>query len=591
MQSKFFFVLPLLALLLGAELFAVEQEELVKAPIVSLEFFKSGLTIVRRQVTPPEGDKPLYFSGDINPAYGTFWIMGDEKISIAAKLENVKTNRNESLDFLPYAERFKGEKGRVWFTSDMPDLDSALKWIGSEEGAEQFLYLPEQKEARGAKTYSIVGTIEGNVGNDLLIRLPNKSAVKIPTASITMVSGKEKERPQYLKMKLWQVMGATKPFEFEYLTDGMAWAPSYRLELDREGKAYLSMAADVRNHLEKVENAEITLVSGQPNVEFKDTSSLLDLKVSVQGFFLGLNGGEVDGAKDFRKTMKQKAYRAAYVSNSIDYRDLGSRRKEPAPGAGAMAREAAVADEEDMEVVEDMPMQVSEGFASTDKEQGADVSYVSVGKHSMDKDSTTHIPIWTAEVEIERKAEWKIESRRYNNGRLVPQFEESGVETLWDILSFKNPFAFPMTAGAMEVTEGGHIYSQSMRKWVNPGQKVNMNLTKALSLTAKVEETVDKKAKVVKRRKKVNGENVEGNEKKINGKLTINNYRGSDAKVKVFLNVCGDFEKFAISEEKLISSKDNEGEMNAERERVWEIEIPAKGEATFEYTYKVFELK
>jgi len=588
MRSNFIFVLPLLALLLGAELFAVEQEELVKAPVVSLEFFKSGLTIVRRQVTPPEGDKPLYFSGDINPAYGTFWIMGDEKISIAAKLEDVRTNRNESLDYLPYSERFKGEKGRVWFTSDMPDLDSALKWIGSEEGAEQFLYLPEQKEARGAKTYSIVGIIEGNVGNDLLVRLPNKSAVKIPTASITMVSGKEKERPQYLKMKLWQVIGATKPFEFEYLTDGMAWAASYRLELDREGKAYLSMAADVRNHLEKVENAEITLVAGQPNVEFMGTPSLLDLKVSVQGFFLGLNGGgEIDTAKALRK----KVY-AASMNNVYELpQHFYGKRKESAPGAGAMAREAAVEDEEDMEVVEDAPMQMSEGFASTDKEQGADVSYVSVGKHSMDKDSTTHIPVGTAEVEIERKAEWKIEARRYNNGRLVPSLEESGVQNLWDILSFKNPFAFPMTAGAMEVTEGGHIYSQSMRKWVNPGQKVTMNLTKALSLTAKIEEEVDKKAKVSKRRKKVNGENVEGYEKKINGKLTINNYRGSDAKLKIFLNVCGDFDKFPIPEDKLVSSKDNEGEMNAERERVWEMEIPAKGEATFEYTYRVFELK
>ena len=587
MRSNFIFVLPLLALLLGAELFAVEQEELVKAPVVSLEFFKSGLTIVRRQVTPPEGDKPLYFSGDINPAYGTFWIMGDEKISIAAKLEDVRTNRNESLDYLPYSERFKGEKGRVWFTSDMPDLDSALKWIGSEEGAEQFLYLPEQKEARGAKTYSIVGIIEGNVGNDLLVRLPNKSAVKIPTASITMVSGKEKERPQYLKTKLWQVMGATKPFEFEYLTDGMAWAASYRLELDRDGKAYLSMAADVRNHLEKVENADITLVAGQPNVEFMATPSLLDLKVSVQGFFLGLNGGgEIDTAKDLRKKV--------FYSTRNNVYELPAhfgKRKEAAPAAGAMARETAVADEEDMEVVEDAPMQVSEGFASTDKEQGADVSYVSVGKHSMDKDSTTHIPVGTAEVEIERKAEWKIEARRYNNGRLVPSLEESGVQNLWDILSFKNPFAFPMTAGAMEVTEGGHIYSQSMRKWVNPGQKVTMNLTKALSLTAKIEEEVDKKAKVSKRRKKVNGENVEGYEKKINGKLTINNYRGSDAKLKIFLNVCGDFDKFPIPEDKLVSSKDNEGEMNAERERVWEMEIPAKGEATFEYTYRVFELK
>ena len=587
MRRNHLFVLPVLALLLGSNLFAVEQEELVKAPIVSLEFFKSGLTIVRRQVTPPEDGKPVYFSGDINPAYGTFWLMGDEKISIAAKLENVRTNINESLDYLPYAERFKGEKGRVWFTSDMPDLDSALKWIANEEGAEQFLYLPEQKEARGAKTYSVVGTIEGNVGNDLLVRLPNKSAVKIPTASITMVSGKEKERPKYQKMKLWQVTGATKPFEFEYLTDGMAWAASYRLELDREGKAYLSMAADVRNHLEKIENADITLVAGQPNVEFMGTPSLLDLKVSVQGFFLGLNGGEeVDSVKTLRKKVFASSMNNVYELPQSFY----GKRKEAAPGAG-LAREAAVEAEDDMEVVEDAPMQVSEGFASTDKEQGADVSYVSVGKHTMDKDSATHIPVGTAEVEIERKAEWKIEARRYNNGRLNPSLEESGVQNLWDILSFKNPFAFPMTAGAMEVTEGGHIYSQSMRKWVNPGQKVNMNLTKALSLTAKVEEEVDKKAKVVKRRKKVNGENVEGNEKKINGKLTIHNYRGSDAKVKVFLNVCGDFEKFPIPEEKLVSQKDVEGEMNAQRERVWELEIPAKGEATFEYHYTVFEAK
>lgn len=587
------FSLFLFALTAASQLFALEKEDIGKAPIVGLEFFKSGLTIVRRRVTPVEGKEDFYFSGELSPAYGTFWLFSDDQVTISSKKELIQTNDCSSLDGRPYEERFKGQKGAVWFTSDLTDLSETLKWLKSEEGSEQYLYLPAVKQARASHTYKLLGVIEGRAGNDLILRLENKAAVRIPFASITMISGKENPSSGKSMVSLWKVQGAKKPFDFEYLTTGVFWAPSYRLELNRDGEAFLSMAADIRNELENVSDAEITLISGLPNVEFKDRPSLLDLNLSVEGFFWAFSKENI--ANEIRKTRQRKIAHWAHVSNNISAIDYLGNRVERS--AGALAREAAepeedLADEEAEVYDAPAPAPVAaSGFASVDKEQGSDISYIALGKHSMDKDSTTHIPVGTAKVTIERKAEWKVEPRRFANGQVDKQQESKNVQTLWDILSFTNPFAFPMTGGAMEVTENGHIYSQSMREWVNPGQKVNMSLTKALSLTAKVEEEIDKKAKQPKRRKKVDGENYEGLEKKINGKLSLHNYRGGDAKVKVTLCVYGELEKFAIPEDKLLESKTVENGLNVYNEKTWEMDVPAGSEVTFEYHYTVFEVK
>ena len=587
-MKKYFDRFVVAALAASATLFAVEKEEILPAPVKALDFFKTGLTVVRRQITPPEDGKPFYFSGEISPAYGTFWIFSDEAVTIAAKEETVLTNNGPLMADIPYYLRFKGQQGRVWFKTDLANFEETLKWLASGEAAEQFLTVPPPESERGAKTYKADGVIEGRSGQDLVLRLANKAALRIPLESVTLVSGKEDQELKKSKIKLWRVTGAKKPFFVEYLTSGMTWAPSYRLELDKDGKSYLSMAADLRNDFEEIKDTDLTLVSGQPTLQFKNTSSLLDLRITPESFFRSVGWGfeqPIVRKLDYAKRPLNKPVAMPGAKAKASYSAMGA-AKESAAMDVAMADEEVVVEE----MVVDMPAAAA-GFADTGKEQGADISYVSIGKHSLEKGAAAHIPCGTAEVEVERKAEWKIEPRRYLNGVPVPEYEGSGVQTLYDTLSFKNPFSFPLTEGAMEVTEGGHIYSQSMREWINPGQKVSMNLTKALSLTGKVEESVDKKAKQVKRRKKIDGENVEGYEKKVNGKLTLHNYRGTAAKVKITLNVYGDLEKFAIPEDKLVESKDKENDLNTLRERTWEMEVPAGGEEVFEYHYTVFEAK
>ena len=66
-----------------------------------------------------------------------------------------------------------------------------------------------------------------------------------------------------------------------YLQKGVRWIPSYKLELDGQGKAVVKLQATIINELADLEDVSLNLVVGVPTFTFKDTLDPMSLQQSL----------------------------------------------------------------------------------------------------------------------------------------------------------------------------------------------------------------------------------------------------------------------------------------------------------------------
>jgi hypothetical protein len=84
-----------------------------------------------------------------------------------------------------------------------------------------------------------------------------------------------------------------------YLTRGLSWAPSYRVDITDPKTLAVEQYAVVKNELADLDGTEILLISGFPSVQFAHVTSPLASRTSLAQFFQELNqrgwrGADVD---------------------------------------------------------------------------------------------------------------------------------------------------------------------------------------------------------------------------------------------------------------------------------------------------------
>ena len=68
---------------------------------------------------------------------------------------------------------------------------------------------------------------------------------------------------------------AETKISLRYLTHGLSWAPSYRIDITDPKSLALEQHAVIRNELTAIDGAEVRLISGYPSVQFAHVRSLL----------------------------------------------------------------------------------------------------------------------------------------------------------------------------------------------------------------------------------------------------------------------------------------------------------------------------
>src|SRR5205823_5191803 len=143
--------------------------------------------------------------------------------------------------------------------------------------------------------------IDGAAPGRYLVLQTGKGRAFIDFAEIASVEVEEaadtvkRTRPQ-----LVLTLGATKMTEnretrvmVRYLTRGLSWAPSYRIDITDPKTLTLEQHAIIRNELVNLEGADIRLISGFPSVQFAHVLSPLAPRMTWASFFqqLGQSGG------------------------------------------------------------------------------------------------------------------------------------------------------------------------------------------------------------------------------------------------------------------------------------------------------------
>jgi len=556
--------------------FAAGPAELTPAPIVSLALFKNGTAVVTRRIVPPAEGKPTLLDGRVAPAHGTFWTDSPSPLTFMSAHRLVSVPAGSVGERQTRAEAYAGREATVWVR--VPgDLAPALEALATGAGpAATFALsappagdaavrtvrlrgtvLPPKKSERpesrresfawyGFWNYERVErTTPGERDGDFTLRLSNGTLVRVPEAALAAVSA---EGGDSAEIPVFEVSGATGPFDMQYLARGAAWAPSYRLVFGRDGKARLEMAAELRNEMEDLDGAEVFLVSGFPNVEASEIPGLLATGNSVSRFLDMLAAPRAP----FRNRNRGSwASQAVWTSNTAQLDFV-------ADGGGKL------------------PQIPSDGNAT-------DIHYRSAGRVALARGSTLRLPLASGETPVARFVDWNPGCDYDEWGRRTgEELEEERVP--WDAVKFRNPLGSPITTGPMAVFDGGRLNGQTTVRWTNPGQEAMVRVTKALTVQGAFEETIPGR---VEDYPEVRVFNSRWRRVVIEAKLMAANHRDEPVDVLVHPTISGEFKD--ASEEpaskRNLGSPRERGAVNPKQELRWNFNLAPGEKKTLTWRY------
>jgi hypothetical protein len=530
-----------------------EGETPVESKVRSVALFKNGLAVITRTVTVP--GPGVYRVDDVpDPVHGTFWIESDAEVEtrVTTRVVDAPAAGMPNLDF---QHALAGARVRLQFRDGRSeDVVGVMEEAPPETGANrQWSRSYEQYRRTWWRGYSDwPGRPTTGPRRDFLVLRTDsgRSYVDRNMIACVHVEGPGDTVRVRRSVLLFTVGGMTETpgtIVVTYLSKGVAWAPSYRVDISDPKTLVLEQKAVIKNELLDIDDVEVELISGYPNVEFGHVISPLSMTTNWAQFFGQLNRRIDRGGQH------------ALLSNVVTQQAVGT---QPRPGA-----------EVDMSA---MPTG-----------DGVDLYYHSIGKRTLQEGDSLSMRLARASAEYERIVEWVIPDARNEWGQYYDewyhqQHPEQFEDSPWDALRFRNPFAFPMTTGPAMIMDGGRFNGQALSHWVNRGEQTVVRVNKALSVRTRSVEWEEKEG----RRDVINYGGHNYREVPVKGELTINNHR--DETVTVVIRRCFSGALIAADESpKVTPLERGVYSVNQFNELKWTVTIKAGEEKKLTYRYEV----
>jgi hypothetical protein len=505
---------------------APANETSAKSKVVAVDLFKNGLAVIKREVSL--GKPGVYVLEDVpSPVLGTYWIESAGQIDSLVQMRDVEVPANESAP-ANLQEDLAGRKVTIHLKGDKraPVTGTMMKFKHTKP-EEEFL----------VSKYVVVQTAKGRVYVD---------AAEVASIESDDAGDKVRRRQPRLLLTL---TGTDKPetkVAVHYLTHGISWAASYRLDISDPKSLTLEQRAVIRNEMGEFEGAEVRLISGYPSVQFAHVRSLISPGQTWAGFFQ-----EVGGVS---------ARLNAFDNNSITTQNMvmpyGNRRAGTPVALGA-----------------------------TPTGEGVDLHYQSIGKRSLKEGDALSVTVAKGKAEYERIVEWVVPDTRNDYGQLAGRSVSDETDGPWDALKFKNPLPFAMTTGPAMVTANGTFNGQRTTYFVNAGEETVMHVGKALSVrTRSLENEVIAKKGGDRDLIWIGGRQFR--KSVVEGELTVCNHRKESIPMVIRRQFSGELNEAEGSPR---SSLREEGvySINKRFDLVWSLSLKPGEEKTLKYSYSV----
>jgi hypothetical protein len=500
------------------------DETPAKSKIVAVDLFKNGLAVVKREVTL--GKPGVYVLDDVpSPVHGSFWIESAGPIDTLVQMRDVEVPANETTPG-NLQEDLAGKKVTLYFKGEKraPVVGTMLKFKPAK---------PE--EALQASKLLVLQTTKGRIYVE---------SSEIASVEADDAGEKVKRRQPRLVLTLGTTDKAETRVAIRYLTHGLSWAATYKLDITNPKTLSLEQQAVIKNELANLEDAEVRLISGYPSVQFAHVRSLLSPGTTLAGFFQELSMGA--------------ARMAVSMGNSVTMQNLVMNN----------TRES---------------FNLSLGAIPTG--EGVDLHYQPIGKRTLNEGDTVAVMVGKGNAEYERIVEWLVPDARNEYGLFDNRGHDSDDDAAWDALKFKNPLSYPMTTGSVLVTANGMFNGQRTAYWVNPGEETVLHVGKALSIRTRALENEQQQ-------KGANGRDItwiggrQYRQSVVDGELAVSNHRKESIQSVIRRRFSGELiradgsPKSSLLEEGVYS-------LNKRNELVWIIPLKPGEERTLKYTYSV----
>lgn len=515
------------------------KESLVQPAVNSVAMFKNGLTVVSAtfKVEQP-GD--FVWVDPPNAVHGAFWVEGGEGLVVRSTTRMVEPKgQSGPSGFLQKdlggarvsvtlfdAGKMTGQvTGTVWRSplADGPGWNTRYATVDGNR------YLPGYGRAEGT----------AGVGRDWLVLETPDGRTYLATNHIGRIQI-QKEPPTKVKVKSPVLVFSAKQagvVHLKYLTKGMAWAPSYQVDLLAEDRLRIRQSAVVRNELMDLDGATLELISGYPNVKFGHVDSPLSPQATLAAFFQQLSSQGGGGGRGV--VTQQIAFNS--ISNGVSASAPLSQ-----PDAGAPAE---------------------------------DLHYENIGAHDLLEGDSLSLQVASGEVSCERIVEWVIPDSRDQWGRM--HRNDSSHEEPWDAVRFTNPLKFPMTTAAASILEKNRFRGQSMVTWTSPGQLASIKINKALTVRgehSEVEEEGEREPVWIAGRSY--------RRTKVKGTIKVTNSRGNAVKMVIRGEFSGELLD-AEGKPEATLRREGVSSVNPRRRLEWTIDLPAGQSESLIYRYSV----
>lgn len=357
-----------------------------------------------------------------------------------------------------------------------------------------------------------------------------------------------KNRQRVIRFK---TKGAPGPVNLSmgYLRGGFGWSPAYRIVLDDDKTATLSMQSVVVNDAEDIENAEVFFVVGFPNFAFSRVLSPMTLQQSLAEFLASIN----------RAQSESRFANDNFMSNAITVQRASPYRggEDESGGIGGMIGGAAQS-EEDLFLYGRQNVTLAKGERAT-------------------------YNVFSGKVNYEHVYEWDVADAAPINvyGGRNSGTSDSAPEKIWHSLRLSNSLKLPWTTAPILVMSGTRPLAQDTLLYTPAGATTNLHLTLATDIRVsknEQESTRENNSVTINR----NSYSVVT----VTGSLTLKNYKAKDVRMCVRKSVVG--EVLTISQNgKFERTAEAVQAVNPVSRLSWDFPLKAGEEVTLTYRYKV----
>ena len=535
-------ILP--SLLLGLSTSTPAEEIRVVSKVESVALFKNGLVVVQRTVeVPGPGD---FLLDDVpEPVHGTFWIESemDVEARLVSRSAEVPLRSSHAIDF---QNDLAGKDVTVHLDdpSIAPIRGTVLELEPQQKKMEHSpgsAYWPS--EAKQDPRFLILATAQGRVyltsSRIAYVRVEGVEKGGLEPSAKTVM-----ERKPVLLLQVDGKAKGPQRLAVSYLTRGLSWAPSYRIDISDPEELKVEQRAIIKNELVDLEEVEIYLTSGFPSIRFGHVTSLLSPQTSWAQFV-----------------------------NQLEW-EPRSRR-----GSGAsMQQQVSTFDPVDPGLLFD-PSTLATA-------ENTDMHHQSIDRRSLRLGEVLSVPVASGRSPYARIVEWIVPDTREADGRYVSEHErktnpQTYRDAAWDAIRFRNPLPFPMSTGAALVVEGGRFQGQSMSSWVQAGSAATLHVTKALSIRTR---SVEHEEPNTREEIEVSGRSYR--KVQMRGELVVRSLRKSPVEVVVRRQLSGELLE-ADGEPRVALREEGIWSVNPRNELTWSMGLDPGAERTLSYRYSV----